>query len=300
MIEGANFTGATAVAFDGVAAASFTVDSPTEITAIVPPSATLGTIGVTTPNGRGWSSDSFSPLPSIDSFAPNVGVAGTRVTITGANLLGATAVEFDGLPAASFSVTSPTVVTAIVPASAATGPLTIVTPGGSVSSSSPFLLRPVIVSLTPRGAVAGARFLIAGTNLGGAATVWLAGRELHFVRMSPSSLAAWVPKLARGGHVIVEAPTGRAVSPQRFQPEPSIASVEPHSVRRGARFAIAGANLAGTRSVVVGGRRARFRVVSPTLVLVTVPLLARDGQITVGRWGGALTTRIVVRAEPRR
>lgn len=298
-IEGANFSGATAVAFGGVAATSFTVDSPTEITATVPPTATVGTIGVTTPQGRGWSSGSFSPLPTIDSFAPAVGIAGTRVSIAGANLLGATAVEFNGVPAASFSVASPTVVTAVVPAAATAGPLTVITPGGSASSSSPFLLRPVILSVTPRRAAAGGRFRIEGTNLGGAATVWLAGRKLRFVLTSPSSLTAWVPRLALGGHLIVDALTGTAVSPQRFQPLPSITSLEPHRVRGGARLRISGGNLAGTRYVLIGGRRARFHVVTPALVVVTVPLRATDGRVTVGRWGGTLTARIVVRAGPR-
>ena len=50
-IKGQGFTGATRVAFGGVKATSFTVDSSTEITAIVPSGAKTGKITVTTPGG---------------------------------------------------------------------------------------------------------------------------------------------------------------------------------------------------------------------------------------------------------
>jgi len=298
-IAGANLLGATAVEFGGVPAASFDAVSATVVTAVVPATAATGELTVVTPDGHGSSSTPFRPEPSIDSFAPNVGIAGTRVRIAGANLLGATAVEFGGVPAAGFDVVSATVVTAVVPATAATGELTVVTPGGTVSSSTPFLLRPVIESLVPREAPAGTPVRIEGTNLGDAASVWLTGRKLRFVRTSPSSLTVWIPRQARGGHLIVDSPTGRAVSLQRFQPEPSVASV-PHSVRPGAQFTIAGGNLAGTFRVRVDGRRARFHVVSPTLVVATLPLRARRGRITVWTWGGTVTTRIIVRGMPSR
>jgi len=60
-ITGQNFTGATIVAFNGVAA-SFTVVSATEITAVVPATATSGTIAVTTPDGTAVSGSSFTVL----------------------------------------------------------------------------------------------------------------------------------------------------------------------------------------------------------------------------------------------
>jgi len=57
-ITGANFTGTTAVAFNGTSA-SFTVNSDTQITATVPSGATSGPIGVTTPGGTATSSKRF-------------------------------------------------------------------------------------------------------------------------------------------------------------------------------------------------------------------------------------------------
>jgi uncharacterized repeat protein (TIGR03803 family) len=63
VITGNNFTGATIVTFDAKWQASFTVNSDTQITAIVPPKATVGTITVRTPNGTGTSTQTFTVTP---------------------------------------------------------------------------------------------------------------------------------------------------------------------------------------------------------------------------------------------
>ena len=60
IITGTNFTGATAVAFGGVPATTFTVTAPTQITAIVPQGAPLGSVTVTNQYGTGTSSQAFN------------------------------------------------------------------------------------------------------------------------------------------------------------------------------------------------------------------------------------------------
>lgn len=62
VIQGINFGGATAVRFNGVNATSFTVDSTTQITAVVPPGVSTGTFSVTTPAGTGTSTAVFTLL----------------------------------------------------------------------------------------------------------------------------------------------------------------------------------------------------------------------------------------------
>src|SRR5207245_5790753 len=54
--------------------------------------------------------------PTITSFTPTSGPAGTSVTITGTNFTGATAVGFNGVSATTFTVTSATANQATVPA----------------------------------------------------------------------------------------------------------------------------------------------------------------------------------------
>ena len=141
-ITGTNFTGATAVKFNGTSA-SFTVNSSTQITATVPSGATTGPISVTTGAGTGTSSSSFTVTtsgggaPTVSSFSPTSGAVGTSVTITGTNFTGVTAVKFNGT-SASFTVNSSTQITASVPSGATTGPISVTNGSGTGTSSGSF------------------------------------------------------------------------------------------------------------------------------------------------------------------
>jgi hypothetical protein len=140
VISGTNFCGATGVQFNATSATSFTVSSTgTSITATVPAGATSGPLHVTTPSGTANSAASFTVVggPTITSFSPTSGPVGTSVVITGTNLLGATAVRFNGVTA-SFSPSTATSVTATVPSGATTGKITVVTPGGTATSLTDF------------------------------------------------------------------------------------------------------------------------------------------------------------------
>jgi hypothetical protein len=85
-ITGTNFTGATAVRFNGIAATTYSVVSATSITATVPTGASTGTIAVTTAGGTATSASSLTlpvPPPTITSFSPTNGFVGSTVTISG-------------------------------------------------------------------------------------------------------------------------------------------------------------------------------------------------------------------------
>lgn len=74
-----------------------------------------------------------APTPTLTSFAPTSGPVGSSVTLTGSGLTSTTAVSFGG-SAAFFKVASDTKVTAIVPAGAVSGPITVTTAGGTATS----------------------------------------------------------------------------------------------------------------------------------------------------------------------
>jgi hypothetical protein len=100
--------------------------------------------------GTTWASvtpSSAAGGPSITSFTPTAGSAGTAVTITGANFTGATAVTFNGAAATIFTVNSPTQITATVPAGATTGPIAVTTPAGFNSSADSFTVPSATVTL---------------------------------------------------------------------------------------------------------------------------------------------------------
>ncbi len=144
LLTGSGFTGATAVSFNGTSA-SYTVNSDTQITTVVPIGATPGPISVTTPGGAITSSTSFTALsgdgtPTIGSFTPSSGAVGSSVTMTGTNYVNVTNVAFNGVAATSFTVNSQTQITATVPvpSGSVTGSITVTTGYGTATSSSPF------------------------------------------------------------------------------------------------------------------------------------------------------------------
>jgi len=94
----------------------------------------VGLSGVTAVSGGGYHSLAASLQPAVLKVKPNKGAAtgGTTVTITGLNFNGATSVRFGSVEAGSYSVESPTRITAVSPAeSPKTVDVTVTAPGGT-------------------------------------------------------------------------------------------------------------------------------------------------------------------------
>jgi uncharacterized repeat protein (TIGR03803 family) len=86
----------------------------------------------------------FSLATGLGPFVetvPTSGKAARLISILGTNLTGASAVTFNGAPAA-FTVESPTAIKVTVPAGATTGPVQVVTPSGTLSSNVNFRVLP--------------------------------------------------------------------------------------------------------------------------------------------------------------
>lgn len=81
----------------------------------------------------GFSQPTITAFPSNSTTAPGFsGATGTTMTINGTNFTGATAVSFGGTPATSFTVVSPTQITAVVGIGTA-GPVSVTTPLGTAT-----------------------------------------------------------------------------------------------------------------------------------------------------------------------
>ncbi|RYG22361.1 MAG: T9SS type A sorting domain-containing protein [Chitinophagaceae bacterium] len=74
----------------------------------------------------------------INSFSPASAKGGQTVTITGTDFIGITAVKFGNVPATSFTVVSPTTITAVVAMEGASGDIAV-TGGGGVATATGFI-----------------------------------------------------------------------------------------------------------------------------------------------------------------
>jgi hypothetical protein len=71
-----------------------------------------------------------SASPTIHSFTPAIGTAGSFVTLTGSEFNKVTSVAFNGTPATNFVIDSNTQIRAQVPSGAISGPLSVASPAG--------------------------------------------------------------------------------------------------------------------------------------------------------------------------
>ena len=187
-ITGHAFIGTTAVHFGSASATSFTVKSENTITAIAPAGTGTVDVTVTTPEGTSptSSADQYSYVaspPTVERVSPSHGRWGFAfqkefpIQISGANLVGVTAVHFGSL-SAHFRTTSPGRLIAQAPIQAGTVDVTVTTPEGTSPISSADLFtylqeRPAVRPVSPiKGPAAGGTTVrISGVNLVGATAV---------------------------------------------------------------------------------------------------------------------------------
>jgi YD repeat-containing protein len=137
-----------AVTFNGVAA-TVTSSTTTRIVTSVPASATTGPIAVTSPSGSATSSAPFTVgatgMPTITSFTPLIGPAGTAVSITGTN--------FETVPSrmkvkvnnsyATLTSNTTTNIATSIPTVTASGHVSVATPAGKAVSSQYLFIPPL-------------------------------------------------------------------------------------------------------------------------------------------------------------
>ena len=144
------------------------------------------------------------------------GKVGSRVEILGGGFTGATAVSFNGQPS-HFVFVSDTYLTAVVPAGATTGPITVKTPTGTFSSMTSFLVVPKVISFSPTSGPVGTPVVITGNSFTGATKVTFGGvPATSFTVDSDSQITATVPTDAQTGKIGVTTPGGTGTSSGTF------------------------------------------------------------------------------------
>jgi hypothetical protein len=231
---------------------------------------------------------------TLSSFTPVSGPVGTEVTVTGSDFTAVTDVAFGGV-SASYSVDSSSQLRATVPASASTGPITVTTGSGSVSSAQAFLVgnAPVVSSFSPASGGVGSLVTITGSDLFEATGVAFNGTAASFTVISSTVIEAAVPAGAVSGPISVTTPFGTGTSAGSFTvgSGPVVSTFSPLSGNVGDPVTIDGANLSGASVVAFNGTSASFSPVSDFRIAATVPSGATTGPIRVDNaFGSTLTS----------
>jgi len=292
-INGANFTGVTELSFGGVPVSSFIVNSNTSISAVIGNGGN-GLVTVTSATGVGsYTGFTLQLLPTITSFTPLAAGGGATITITGTNFTDATSVLFGDIVATSFTVVSPTTITAIV-SSGTTGSITVNTPGGAATAPGfVYISSPNLQSLYPSSAATGGSIIISGNNLGGVTAVSFGGTPAQsFIITSPTTIEAIVGN-GSSGAVTVDNGIGSPISINGFtylsSSVPYISGFSPALASTGTAVTIRGFNFTGASAVTFGGTpAASFTVVSATTITAVVGA-GTSGNIVVLTPGGSTT-----------
>jgi len=293
-ITGTNFSGASAVQIGGQPASLFTVNSPTTITAIVNNGAAGQDIAVTTPGGTADISGFFYVGPTISSFSPTAGTAGTVVTITGNNFDDIAAVTFGGVPASSFTVISASSIQAVI--GIGTSGNIIVTNTSGVATDSGFIYSgPSISSLVPAFGGPGTMVTIKGINLKNASAVNLGGNAAASFTVVDSATIQAVIATGSTGTVDVVTPNGTATFPGfTFTTYPAIATFSPAAGNVGASVTINGANFdpdPAANSVFFGAVKAAVSSATYNSIVTTIPAGATYERVTLLTGGQVAAAR---------
>jgi uncharacterized repeat protein (TIGR01451 family) len=280
-LTGTNFLGATAVTVAGVAA-SIISGTNTSMLVSIPAGASSGPIRINTPAGSFTTTSNFKIQPVITSFSPGFGSPGTQVTVFGANLNeGLSAVLFNNVPA-SFSTPAYGQVVVTVPSAATIGPITVTTTNGSFTSSGVFYLPATITSFTPNTITQGKNITITGLNFLGTTAVSFNGAPASsFTVSNNTTIGAVAPDGVSTGPITVTTPAGTFSSSALFYAVPVITGFTPTHGLPGTSVTIFGTNFLGTTAVRFNGTPATINSVLNGQIVVTVPVGAATGPISV-------------------
>ena len=281
-INGTNFAAASAVAFGGLNAQSFTIVSPNQIKAVLG-IGNSGSITVTTPYGTASRAGFTSRTPRVFSFTPATAGTNTTVTITGNNFLVGTiqAVKFGGIPAASFSVVNNSSITAVVGAGAS-GFVSVQSSYGKDSLAGfNFIPPPTISSFAPSTAGLGETVTISGANFNGVTNVKFGDSSAStFTIVSASTITAVVAAGASGNVSVISARGTGSLAGFNYL-GPVITAVIPSVAAEGTLVSISGTGFSGATAVSFGGvPAASFTVNSPVNISAVVGS-GQSGKISV-------------------
>jgi len=297
-LRGANFTGATAVLL-GSMSVRFTVTGPTQIRVELPLNAETGTLTVKNTFGFDTTTERLTIIgngPHLTSFEPGTGVTGTRVKLNGRNLDRATAVEFGGVKAETFTVPAPTQLSVTVPPDARSGPVKLLSTLGDFTSAENFFLPPRLANPEKLKAKPGDVVEFIGRNFLGLESLSIGGQSVSFEVVSNDRLKFTVADDLLGGGVELAAPGGRWISTNSFAVLPRIDSFEPVIGPAQTMVTIRGAGFHKILFLKFGSGVAEFEQKSARELLARLPLNASTGPVSIITSDGEVASDVIFTA----
>lgn len=306
LIFGFGFTGVTQVTFGGIPATSVTFLSDTQIRAIVGNGST-GAVSVTAPGGTtSLAGFTFVPQSSIriNTFTPSSAAIGTTVIITGAGFTGTTQVTFGGVASNNVVVGSDGQLSAVVPAGAQSGDITVTSPLGTARAPGFIILAQAtlqIPAIANQVIAANSNFVqipfsITASNPSTVSVSATSSDALLFPSNNISVVGSglsWTfvatPAANQSGAatITLRATDGQLVATRSFvitvtpPPAPTITRFSPTGAGAGETVTIFGQGLTGATQVTFGGVSAlSVTPVSDTQIIVLVAAGA-SGEVAV-------------------
>jgi sugar lactone lactonase YvrE len=262
---------------------------------IVPEGASTGLVSVDV-NGRIGVGPVFTIIaeaPVISSIDPTSGKAGTIVTVNGNNfseIISENKVTFNGAEATLTSA-STTVLVAIVPEDATSGPVRVMV-NGMTAMGPDFTVvpdAPQIISVEPSSGEVGDTVTVNGENFGPSVrenTVTFNGTIATIISANPTVLEVSVPAFAETGPLVVTVNgiASNAVTFTVLPSAPEIISIIPASAQVGSPVTITGNNFGltiSTNEVTFNGVAANLTSASNAEIIAVVPSGATTGPVVV-------------------
>ncbi len=293
-ITGVAFTNTSSVTIGGIAVTSYTVNTASQITAVVPAGVSVNTpydIVIVTTQGTYTGTGLFTYLnaPTVSSVSPNTGATagGNTITIVGTNFNNATVVKIGTTNVTSYTIDSSTQITAVTPSGSvgSAQTITVETPQGNVTSGTglfSYLNAPTVSSVSPNTGttVGGNSVVITGTNFTNATAVKIGTTNVaSYTVDSSTQITAVTPSGSTGSAqtITVETPQGNVTSGSglfTYLNAPTVSTVTPNTGATvgGNTITIVGTNFNNATAVKIGTTNvASFIVNSSTQITAVTP-----------------------------
>lgn len=279
------------------------------LVAIIPPSATIGSLSLYDVFGLAWASDfNFQVAPRVSRYgkalpqpqspADAFRVApGNSVRFEGDNFADPGDAGFTTRAwfptatgtwvAAVTELASTTTLQVTVPAGAVSGAPVLANPAGSMELWGNLYFQPVVTGFQPSSARVGDMVTVTGVSLLDALGALMGSTAASVVSASATNVVLVVPAMPASGRISLTTPGGTFLTTSNLVLLPRIRAFSPDGGKAGDVVTLDGDGLAGTTGVTFGGvAAALWTNVSSTRVQAVVPPGAFAGRIGLATANG--------------